>query len=157
MTPRTLNTLLWTGAVTCVAGAALAVAVAVISPVNDVAPRSEHLRGAFATTRAVESSAAQFVLDDVWSRPLRAPLGDELVLTSHPPPSQPATGMPQITLLGTIGHSVALLETAGAVEAASVGDTVSGAQVLTIRPANVQLRYNDQLFTLTKPAEDSGP
>src|SRR5688572_28293217 len=155
MTPKTINTFLWTAAVACVGGAALSVALAAVLPLDDAPAATTHT-SAPASTQPVESLAPLFVLDDSWSRPLRAGL-EAAPANASSASTQTSSGPPQLTLVGTIGHSIALLQNGASVEAAAVGDTVAGASVLSIRPSAVEIRYNDRVLTLTKPAEDPGP
>ena len=156
MTPRTLNTLLWTGAILCVAGSALAVAVAVTLPLDEAPQERTGTDHRIPSTQPVESISETFALDNVWSRSLRTGLTEAAPTMQRTGNAQPS-GTPQLLLVGTIGQSVALLQSGGSVEAALVGDTVAGAEVISIRPGEVQLRQNDQLFTLTKSAEEPGP
>lgn len=157
MTPRGINSLLWTGAVLCVAGSALAVVLAATMPLEE-APRAAAGTGhAAPSTQAAASSSETFVLDDVWSRPLRTGLTDTGPAINRAASSQAPSGMAPLTLVGTIGHSVALLQSGPTVEAALVGDVVAGAEVVAIRPGQVELRRDEQVFTLTKASEEPGP
>jgi hypothetical protein len=51
-----------------------------------------------------------------------------------------------------VGHSLALLATPeGGVVVRGVGESLSGAEVISVQPLRVDLRYNGKVVTLTKP------
>ncbi|HZK82385.1 MAG TPA: hypothetical protein VFC46_14990, partial [Humisphaera sp.] len=62
--------------------------------------------------------------------------------------------MPPVTLVGTVGTSLAMLRGPdGVISVLSVGDQLAGAQVLAIRPAQIDVRFNSRTLTLDKPKE----
>jgi hypothetical protein len=83
----------------------------------------------------------------VWSRSLRD-------LSPAAPAARATTdaGELHLSLVGTVGHSLALLQTPeGGVEVRAVGETLGGAEVLSVEPLKVELRYNGRIVTLVKP------
>jgi hypothetical protein len=65
-----------------------------------------------------------------------------------------STAPPPITLVGTIGESLAMLRgTDGNVSVLKIGDQLDGVQLLAVRPAQVDVRYNNRTLTLDKPKE----
>ena len=59
-------------------------------------------------------------------------------------------------LLGTIGDSVAMVQTAAGVEIKSVGELANGAKILAIRPWQVDVEMGGQRRTIVKPREPGG-
>jgi len=58
---------------------------------------------------------------------------------------------PPLTLVGTIGNSLAMLKTRdGKIELKGVGESISGITILTITPAKVEARYNGRTISLDK-------
>ena len=90
---------------------------------------------------------------------IRRPLNDETTDAKSPEAiaaqATAAAGlMPPITLVGTVGTSLAMLRGPdGVVSVLSVGDQLAGAQVLAIRPAQIDVRFNSRTLTLDKPKE----
>jgi len=96
----------------------------------------------------------------IWSLPLRKPLTTVAATTTAPTAPDVAAAIPanlSITLVGTIGNSTALVRAAnGSIEVRSVGEITSGARILAIRPSQIDLDFNGQRITLTKPKDPSG-
>lgn len=157
MTTRQINTILWTAAgITGVAALIALIAFAALpirsSALSHPDPTS-HLSGprvAPAGLPAIES------FEPIASRPLRPPLNDAVAAAPAPTmaPASAAAVAPQLALVGTIGTSLAMIKTAdGTVSLRSVGEQIAGADVLAIRPTQVDLRIAGRTVTLEKPAE----
>src|SRR5688500_12017105 len=70
------------------------------------------------------------------------------------PAPAPSTAVPALTLVGTIGQSLAMLRNArGEVELKAVGDTAGDATVTSIQTSRVEMRQNGQSIVLEKPNE----
>lgn len=95
----------------------------------------------------------------IWSLPLRKPL-TAVATTTAPSTTDVVAAVPSnlsITLVGTIGTSTALVRSAnGLIEVRSVGELTAGARILAIRPSQIDLDFNGQRITLTKPKDPSG-
>jgi hypothetical protein len=154
VTPRQINFGLWTATVLISAGTVAALIVGTrttaVDPEGDV----------FATSTVHSASRAQDDLEryePIWSRSLRG--FDAVAVQTTQPIAQPASAvattepiaMP-LTLVGTVGHSLALLRTSdGVVEVRGVGEKFAGAEVVSVEPSRVQVRFNGKVVTLTKP------
>lgn len=155
MTTRQINVLLWASA-TALCAAALAVALwGILAPVGDVGagaaaqpvttPGNAQL--ASASLPSLESFAP------VWSKPIRRPLVDGQMVASAPDTAAAPiadTSLP-VTLVGTIGNSLAMLKLAdGSIALKGPGDQVAGVDVLSVRPAAVDIRFAGRTITLNK-------
>jgi hypothetical protein len=92
--------------------------------------------------------------------PLRQPLGAAAPMTqaetavTAPTPAASDGSPPPVSLVGTIGASLAMLKTASnAVEVCAVGESVNGVTVLAVRPAEIDIRYMGRTLKLSKPPE----
>ena len=97
-------------------------------------------------------------IDPALARPLRRPLQE----SAPAPPAAASAPQPQVasslTLVGTIGTSLAMIRTAdGSVSAKGVGEQIGGAEILAIRPAQVDVRINGRSITLEKPRQSPSP
>jgi hypothetical protein len=155
MRNRRINAVLWSATAVFAAGAVAVMAWAVLAPLpvtpaagapRDRARMSGDGRSALP---AIESFEA------VWQVRLRRPLVDgEPELAAGAVPTPASGTAPPLTLVGTIGTSLAMLRTPSAqVEVRGVGEQLLGAEVVAVRPAQVDLRYNGQVVTLSKPPE----
>lgn len=148
--------MLWTATALLAAGAAAVVAWAALAPLHDFAAPGEMRQARTSHTRPNAVPAIES-FEPIWEARLRGPLGDgepELADAGRAPPAAGAS--PPLTLVGTIGTSLAMLRTPSAqVEVRGVGETLLGAEVVSVRPAQVDLRYNGRLVTLNKPPEQS--
>jgi hypothetical protein len=62
-----------------------------------------------------------------------------------------------LTLVGTVGRTLALLRTTdGTVEVRAVGETLAGAEIVSVEPSRVEVRYNGRVVTLVKPEPPAG-
>ena len=156
---------------TLLSGIALAVSVAtllwsVASPLESIefaGVRSATTRAAATSRATVNQNPSPREFEHIWATSFRQPLGDALPDTS--PKVNPAkvdkpeviainTGVPAVTLIGTIGTSIALLKMVNnSVEALEIGETASGVTVLSIKPSEVEIKINGQSQTLTKPVD----
>ena len=113
-----------------------------VPPITEVPPAEP--AAAATTTAALPNFSA------VKGRPLRRPLID-----AEPVAAAPATPGPEFKLLGTVtepGHSYAIFQVAGGrVEVCQVGETAGVAQVTSIGPRRVTIRYNGQTRRLSLP------
>jgi hypothetical protein len=160
MNGRRINQALWTLAAMLGVAAVVVVISALAAPLqSDAAPRAD--RSATAGTTTNQTSLPQLAaIEPLWSMRLQSmfapdatPMPDESRLASEPSAPAPA-GVP-VTLVGTIGQSLAMLrDTSGAVEVRGVGEQLAGVEVLQVRPARVQVRYNGEVITLEKPAAE---
>jgi hypothetical protein len=94
--------------------------------------------------------------EKLWAMQLRRNLGEALPPSTRPSGVASAEGSTpiQVTLVGTIGTSLALLKTAGnTVEVRGVGESLNGVTVLAVRPAEVDVRFNGQVLKLAKAPE----
>ena len=144
MTARRINLGLWPATTLLASAAVVALLTGIASPLATIdAGASNDISAAPAT--AATASLDQYAL--VWSRPLRDLSGK----SEAPAPATSSDG-PELTLAGTVGHSVALLRTRdGAIQVRAVGETLAGAQVVSIEPYKVTLRIDGKLVTLDKP------
>lgn len=155
MTARQINQALWIATAACVALAAGVVLLGVALPVGSPGEAAGEAKTggrpvAAATTTAVPPLDS---FDAIWPKPLRRSLNEgvaaQAAATAAPPVSA-AAGLP-VSLAGTIGNSLALLKLSdGSVVARRAGDSVGGADVLAIRPGEVDVRFAGRSVTLTK-------
>ena len=160
MSVRRINLLLWTCAAAMAAGAAAVLALAVMMPV-EVTPLPGAARADRApTTRAGTAGLPDLVaFEPVWKLDLRK----SLTATVAPSQAQAVTaaaktdsGLP-ITLVGTIGDSLALVKTRnGEVEVKAAGESAAGVKIVTVRPSQVDVEFGGQVVTLTIPKEPTG-
>ena len=111
------------------------------------------------TTGAIPSIYSELDFERIGSLRLRHHL------IESPAPEQPANGSAQapvasapapqpLALLGTIGDSLAMLQTPGGpVELKGVGESIAGMTILSISPARVEARYNGRVVVLVKPTD----
>jgi hypothetical protein len=154
ITPRRVNLALKAMAVVLVLGAVMVVVAGSVMPLQsgDGGPDSSKLDGAHRLPVLPALVDYQAALN----APLRQSL-DDLPPASdapQPPVEVPADGAGTgLTLVGTIGDSLALLRFSdGAVTVHALGDRlVNGMELVSIQPAEVQLRAGSQVTTLRKP------
>jgi hypothetical protein len=154
MTVKQINSLLTFAAVACCAAAGLILAGGLLIPLDSaieshIASTAIHVPASLPSTVSADSADEAF-----WSRPLRASLSDAVPGAEGSIQTLTAATNPQsITLVGTIGDSLALIRLAdGSVVARGVGDEVSGAgRVLGISAKGVEMSVNGQRVLLTKP------
>lgn len=154
MSTRRINQALWALSATLAVSAAVVLIVGSTLPVDwrGIAAADDAHAPAQQNLSALPPLAA---LETLWNMPLRGELALVAAQTAVPAAGEvtaPA-GLP-VTLVGTIGESLAMLkDQSGEIEIKAVGDSVAGMEVLEIRPARVQVRYNGRVLTLQKPPE----
>ncbi len=159
MSGRRINVLLWTATAALIAGAVALVIAGVMVP---VAVNSNEAMGGSraATTRASSTNGAGAdELEAVVSSPWRRALTDEpaAVSVAATAPAQRSSEQLPITLVGTVGNTLAMLQGAdGNVEVKAVGESAGGMKVLAVRPSQVDVEYNGRKMTLQRPKELGG-
>jgi hypothetical protein len=158
MNVRRINLSLWTlcGAFMLFAAALIIFALSPVDVQVDVTPDRNRVA---ATTRATANLPELASFEPIWKLPLRVGATENLAVTPQNtdanPPATNSTG--QLTLVGTIGSSLAMLRTpAGIVEVKAVGESAAGAKVLAIRPSQVDIEQAGQKITLTRPKDSGG-
>ena len=161
MTRKQINLILWSAAGAAVAGAALCVSLEILMPIESVADSHEH--AAFAQTKPANSAATLPALNSfqvVWDKPLRGQLAqvdDAGPAGGAPANSNVATSTDSgtnLTLLGTIGQSLAMIRMPdGSTELRHVGEESAGAQILAIRPYQIDIRLDGRTITIAKVQE----
>jgi hypothetical protein len=148
MTVRQANFGLWATAAMLFALAIGALVAGIAMPVRLETQTVEIPQTGSRAPTTVPDSLERYEI--IWSRSLRAlDVHPGSLIATAAPASQPSD-VP-LTLVGTVGRSLALLRLAdGTVEVISVGETLAGAQVLSIQPARVELEYNGKIVTLLK-------
>jgi hypothetical protein len=157
MTVYKSRKLLWASAAGLMACGVACVLAAVLLPYDARRARA----GASASKHATASGATRGeptleAFEQVWDKPLRAPLVDA------PPATQPSVAPavasappPLFRLAGTIvehGHNYALLITPnGQVDLKAVGEKSGAADVDAVTDGSVTLRIDGQLVTLEMP------
>ena len=160
MNARQINTTLYLSAAACAAAAVasllLAFAWPLAKPASDLAV--DHPAP---TTKASGKNDLPplSAFEPIWSIKLRQDLGPAAPASVSaapmpvPPPVQANASVP-VTLVGTIGTSLAMLRTpANIVEVRGVGESIDGVEVVAVRPAEVDVTFNGRKITLTKPPE----
>lgn len=148
--------------IACAAAVPAVIAAGLLTPrATAVAERSvERARPSPTTGPAAAPSPDEFGV--VLDRALRPPLGDvassPTSAASDPAPAADVVTLTKrLTLVGTVGESVALIRGPdGTVALVEVGDDVEGADVIAIRQQQVDLRQGGRLVRLQKaspPAE----
>ncbi len=164
MTQRQANLLLKHGATALLVLAAAVAALGLFLPLRSMTPRQTGSSAAPGGSHAAVASAGSTLdsFEPLFNRQLRTALGGAPAnLSPAPDPSpQPASAPPSLAFVGTVGDSLAMIRSAdGSVAVVAVGEQIAGAQLLAIRPTQVDLRTSDGTFSLSKALEtpdDSG-
>ena len=134
-----------------------AIVLAVMWPV-EVEVRSVRAERPATTRSGDEAVLALATFEPVWNLELRRSF-DQVATTTvakEAPPGEAKSGA-GITLLGTIGDSLALIQTKdGVVEVKGVGESAGGAKIVSVRPAEVDVEIAGRVVTLKKPKEPPG-
>jgi hypothetical protein len=159
MTARQINQALWITAA-CLCGiAALVLVLGVLLPVNAKPPADEVSKSAGKHSTPGEQASLPSLesFESIWPKPLRRPMVDAPVAPPAPTgPGIAVAGAVPMTLVGTIGNSLAMLQTPdGTIALKGVGEQLAGADVVAVRPGEVDLRYGGRDLTLTKPKDAS--
>ena len=163
MNARRLNLVMWMGALALSAAAIFVLVRGAVMPLdtgplpNAAAQQGRTPAQSVAATSSAATPAPPVDLARIGSLRLRRTLAqapaEQEVSNPSPPPIAPSA-LPSLTLVGTIGDSLAMLQTpGGAVELKGVGETIAGTTVVSIRPARVELQFNGRTVVLVKPVE----
>ena len=157
MSERRINLLLWSMAGCFAAGTVAAIVLAFLIPLESTA------RNATPTTRPASQSLASreapslAEFEPIFNAVLRPAPTEALTEATVVAEAAPASTAPDgsaLTLVGTIGQSLAMLRNAhGEVELRGVGDTAGGATVVSIQPSRVEMQHNGRSIVLEKPKE----
>src|SRR2546421_591419 len=149
MTSRRINLFLWTGSVLLCTLAAGAVAWTILNPIQpETVSQSTHTVPTTNPTAMVNLPS----LSDLQPF-LDKPLRHNFIGTTQTSvaAAQQNSAEPPLTLVGTIGNSLAMLKTRdGKIELKGVGESISGFTILSITPAKVEARYNGRTISLDK-------
>jgi hypothetical protein len=155
-----INQLLYTTAAILVAGGAIVVALGGLLPL-DAGPSTSAQDASRPTVS--ESALPSFAsLEPIWDLKLCGELAPAPASPQQPArlaaDVAPATQGVPVSLVGTIGDSLAILrQESGQVDVRAAGENVAGVEVLDVRPARVRVRYNGQELTLEKPLDARPP
>ena len=140
---------LWTASVLLCAMAAGAVAWTILNPIeSEPVTLSAHAIPATNPT-AMMNLPSPSDIQPFLDKPLRHNFSSssQTAITS----AQPNSADPPLTLVGTIGNSLAMLKTRdGKIELKGVGESIAGLTILTISPSKVEARYNGRVVQLDK-------
>lgn len=148
MTIQRTNTMLRIAAALMIAGGVCAVAASLMMPINTAATISTNqIASQGANVNAARPNLPPLdQFEAIWARPLS---GRRVA-----PSSQPAvTETSGLTLLGTVGDRIALMQNGGETEVHSLGEQIDGAELTAVRNGEVDLRTGNNVITLHKPAE----
>jgi hypothetical protein len=159
MTTRRINAILWTAAATMSLAAAAALVMSFTVPL--ASPDGRASPTVSSPTTQPDSPSAMLPdmqsLEPVFNKHLRANLdasAPAAASTVANATTAPAAGQPALVLVGTIGQHLAMIRTPdGVVAVKGVGEQVAGADVLAIRPTQVDLRIAGRTVTLQQPVE----
>jgi hypothetical protein len=157
MITRQLNMFLWTSTAVLSCGAVAVLTFGLFAPLQPAAPASTSTAGStIASQRTGTDLPPLDSFNEIFKRPLRVALTDAPAAAPVPTSvSAPATAAPPpLVLVGTIGQSLAMIRTAdGNIAVKGVGEHVGEADVLAIRPTQVDIRIGGKTVTLEKPVE----
>jgi hypothetical protein len=159
MSPDRLNVLLKAAAAAMACAAPLVAAAGLLLPLDATGvPR----RVRAAATKPAGASAAVVVPAESFgpalTRTLRPSLaGVAAAPVEATPAAAPTVGLERLTLVGTVGNAVAMIQgPGGRVALVEVGDDVEGAHVVSIRERLVELRQDGRIIRLEKPLPAAG-
>ena len=149
MTSRRINLFLWTGTAVLCALALSAVAWTLLNPIQPESfAQTSHAIPTTNPTAMVNLPSLSDV-QPFLEKPLRHNLTGS-ASTTVATAAQNSAG-PPLTLVGTIGNSLAMLQTRdGKIELKAVGESIAGLTILTIAPSKIEGRYNGRLISLDK-------
>lgn len=154
MNARRLNLVLWTTAGCCLAAAILIVIAGMTLPLDQAMSGSRPTQ-ASTTLPATRPPGSGWASGD-WSRPLRGPLTGSATAATNPadaPPESAAEPSGPLTLLGTIGDSLAIVGTPdGSVATVGPLDHVGDALVTAIRPSEIDVQVGGRTVTIRRAA-----
>jgi hypothetical protein len=153
MTARLINQMLWVTAACFCGVAVLVVLLGVLIPTTASTPAQP----AHSADHDKHAPPALESFESIWAKPLRRALIEGPVTPQAMTPAGPVVAAPgalPITLVGTIGNTLAMLQNPdGSVVVKGVGDQLAGAEVTAIRPGQIDVKYNGQALTLNKPKD----
>lgn len=164
MNVRKVNRGLWTLTGVLAAGSLACAAWGVLAPVEVSEPA---VSGGGAPVAATQGSPDGRLGVEAFERivgmKLRKPLDGAMAATTTNPamveqnPGPAAGGGAPFALVGTIGESLAMIQTASGVEVKAVGESANGARIVAIRPSQVDVEVaGGARVTITKPREPGG-
>jgi len=134
-------------------GAVATIALALGLPLRNESDRESSTRHP-ATRQSRTGSLPELAsFEPILARNWRAPLNDAPAAANMPPESGTPSG--SLTLAGTVGTSLALVRRAdGTVEVKGVGESIDGAELVAIRPHEIELQSAaGERTILRKPVE----
>jgi hypothetical protein len=156
---RRVNVLLWAAAGSCTVGAVAAIVLGLFAPLQSASINSSripaHGRAESVASRGMPPLPA---FEPIFAALERPPSTDaqppDAVVTAQPAPAVTESDRPPLTLVGTIGQSLALLRNdRGDIEIKAVGETAGGTKVLSIQKSRVEVQHNGRSIVLEKPKE----
>jgi hypothetical protein len=159
MSGRRINILLWTAAAALCAGALALAVVGIAVPVSvnsgEAIARSRAATTQAALIKGAGAEGLEAVVSARWRRELSDVAAPVAVATTTPV-ERSSESLP-MTLVGTVGSSLAMLQAAdGNVEVTAVGESAGGMKVLAVRRSQVDVEYNGRKMTLERPKETGG-
>ena len=160
LSSRQINLAIWALAGVLSGAAAIALVLGTAMSLEDGGwPEPRDASGAGRPNSDALPSVAS--MEPIWNLRLRPELAKSPAAAESAPvaAAQPLTssGNLPVTLVGTVGESLAMLQGAGGdIEVCAVGETIDGIEILQVRPARVEIRYNGRVITLEKPPEAQG-
>jgi hypothetical protein len=160
MTSRQINLLLTCGAITTSVAAVVIVAAGFLMPISSSSDGTTR-PGSAEFSSSGKPATQPAGLDRLFARSFRnalddAPSASAKAAAMSAASTRNATASPlQVTLIGTIGNSLAMLRLAdGSVIARGVGEQIEGAELIRIDSASVAFQRDGQQFSIVKPAAD---
>src|SRR3954471_8305392 len=149
MTSRQINMFLWTGSAFLCALSLAAIAWTVLNQASSQSVLKFHPSIPTTNPTAMVNLPSPTDLPPFLDKPLRHNLTNSAAAALAT--TQPASSEPPLVLVGTIGNSLAMLQTRdGKIELKAVGESISGLTIMTISPSKVDARYNGRLIQLEK-------
>ena len=155
MTRRRLHSVLWLAAIVLLAGAVAAPIMAWLMPLRINAAKVAAVHGGGAGASASGSLPALAEFEPAWKAPLRRSLAEAPATAAAEPEVAASTeaGLP-VSLVGTNGKSLAMLRGAeGAIDVRGAGESLSGVEVVSVRPGSADVRFNGRVIRLTVPPQ----
>jgi hypothetical protein len=154
---RRINLLLWSMAGCFAAATVAAIAAAFLIPLESTARNATPTARPASQSLASRDAPSLAEFEPIFNAVLRPAPTEALTEATVVADAAPAPTAPDgfaLTLVGTIGQSLAMLRNAqGEVELRGVGDTAGGATVVSIQPSRVEMQHNGRSIVLEKPKE----
>jgi len=149
MTSRRINLFLWTGSVLLCACAVGAIAWTLLTHIDSEPLAQIHQTIPTTNPTAMVNLPSPTDMQPFLDKPLRHNLTNAAPTTLAT--TQINSTDPPLTLVGTIGNSLAMFKTRdGRIELKAVGESIAGFTIVTIAPSKVEARYNGRLIQLEK-------